>query len=138
MSNQGEKGQKRPEHLQLTSLQTRQTDMFDAEIACIEDLSPTIKGFTLQLISKEGDVPTFKAGQWVDFFIPGVEKVGGYSMCSGPGNLEQLGHLDLAVKFSTWPPAQWLHTKAKVGSKVAFRIGVDNALERYIPLCFSF
>ena len=31
---------------------------------------------------------SFLAGQWVDFFIPGVEQVGGYSMCSAPSDLE--------------------------------------------------
>ena len=31
--------EKRPEHLQLTSTQTRQTDIYDAEISCIEKTS---------------------------------------------------------------------------------------------------
>ena len=117
MSNNG-----RPEHLQLTAAQKREPDVFDAEISCIEQLSPTIKGFTLQLITQT-DNSSFKAGQWVDFFIPGVDKVGGYSMCSKPSNFEKEGTLDLAVKYSTWAPAQWLHTQAKIGSKVAFKIG---------------
>ena len=126
MSKQGEnKGQKRPEHLKLTSTQTRLPDIFDAEISYIEQLSPTIKGFTLQVISKEWSVPTFKAGQWVDFFIPGMEKVGGYSMCAEPERLTKQGKLDLAVKYSTWPPAHWLHTEAKLGSQISFRVGGD-------------
>ena len=33
--------------------------------------------------------------------------------------------LDLAVKFSTWGPAYWLHTKAEIGSSVALRVGGD-------------
>ena len=117
---------KRPEHLELTSLQKRHPDIVPAEIVSIEDLSPTIKGFTLQITAPhDNKTPplTFKAGQWVDFFIPGVNHVGGFSMCSEPAKLEKLGQMDLAIKFSTWPPANWLHTKAEVGSKVAFRIG---------------
>ena len=117
------KGPKRPEHIELTSTQTRHPDIFDAEISHIEELSPTIKGFTLQVISKEWSVPTFMAGQWVDFFIPGMEKVGGYSMCSEPERLKKQGKLDLAVKYSTWPPAHWLHTQAKLGSQISFRVG---------------
>ena len=63
------------------------------------------------------------AGQWVDFFIPGLEKVGGYSMCSEPKDFETNGKLDLAVKYSTWAPAKWLHTQAQIGSKVAIKVG---------------
>lgn len=47
----------------------------------------------------------------VDVFIPGVEKVGGFSMCSSPGLLQREGVIELAVKYSTHPPAHWVHTK---------------------------
>lgn len=46
----------------------------------------------------------------VDFFIPGVEKVGGFSMCSSPGLLQREGVIELAVKHSKHPPAHWVHT----------------------------
>ncbi|MEQ2177853.1 hypothetical protein GOODEAATRI_007927, partial [Goodea atripinnis] len=36
----------------------------------------------------------------VDFFIPGVEKVGGFSMCSSPGLLQREGIIELAVNLS--------------------------------------
>ena len=32
---------------------------------------------------------TFKAGQWVDFFIPGMDKIGGFSMSSHPSLLTE-------------------------------------------------
>ena len=66
---------------------------------------------------------SFAAGQWVDFFIPGVEKVGGYSMCSAPSDLEEGRRMDLAVKASTWAPAAWMHNTAKVGDVVQMRVG---------------
>ena len=66
---------------------------------------------------------SFLAGQWVDFFIPGVEQVGGYSMCSAPSDLEEGRRMDLAVKASTWAPAAWMHNKAKVGDVVQMRVG---------------
>ena len=73
---------------------------------------------------------SFLAGQWVDFFIPGVEQVGGYSMCSAPSDLRPGGdeggrrrRLDLAVKASTWAPAAWMHDKARVGDVVQMRVG---------------
>ena len=63
----------------------------------------------------------------MDFFIPDseVDMIGGFSMCGPPSRLERDSLLDLAVKFSTWPPAYWLHTKAKEGDAVNVRIGGD-------------
>lgn len=49
----------------------------------------------------------------VDFFIPGVEKVGGFSMCSSPGLLQREGIVELAVKYSKHPPAHWIHTTVR-------------------------
>ncbi|CAG5890746.1 unnamed protein product [Menidia menidia] len=80
----------------------------------------------------------------VDFFIPGVDKVGGFSMCSSPGLLQREGVIELAVKYTKHPPAHWIHTmsllgssfsphlsgvsflpplQCKVGSRVAMRVG---------------
>lgn len=47
----------------------------------------------------------------VDFFIPGVSVVGGFSICSSPGLLEREGILELAVKHTVHPPAYWIHTE---------------------------
>lgn len=49
----------------------------------------------------------------VDFFIPGVDKVGGFSMCSSPGLLQQEGVIELAVKYAKHPPAHWIHTMVR-------------------------
>lgn len=49
----------------------------------------------------------------VDFFIPSVEKVGGFSMCSSPGLLQREGIIELAVKYSKHPPAHWVHTMVR-------------------------
>lgn len=49
----------------------------------------------------------------VDLLIPGVEKVGGFSMCSGPGLLQREGVIELAVKYSKHPPAHWVHTMVR-------------------------
>jgi len=114
----------RKEHVDLTANQTRDVNTITASIQDIQQLSPTIKGFTFKKSPGSGH-PTFKAGQWVDFFIPGVDKVGGFSMSSAPDKLVNENSLDLAIKFSTWPPAFWLHTKAEIGSQVMMRIGGD-------------
>lgn len=63
--------------------------------------------------SKEGrEAFRFRAGQWVDFFVPGLDKVGGFSMVSTP---EDLPVLRLAVKKADFaPPARWVHHEAQV------------------------
>ena len=46
--------------------------LLDAKVTKITNLSPTVKGFTAH-ISKSAK---FRAGQWVDVFLPGVDMVG--------------------------------------------------------------
>lgn len=57
----------------------------------------------------------------LDLFIPGVEKVGGFSMCSSPAQLASRHTLELAVKESSWPPAHWIHTAVQCGDHVKLR-----------------
>ena len=52
-----------------------------AKVVSITNLSPTVKGLTLKVAEGEAK-PSFKAGQWLDFFIPGEATVGGFSMSS--------------------------------------------------------
>ncbi len=59
----------------------------------------------------------------MDLFIPDSSDIGGYSMCTSPELLSRTGSLELAVKESSWPPAQWMHNKATEGRKVDFRFG---------------
>lgn len=47
----------------------------------------------------------------VDFVVPGIERVGGFSMYTSPTQLVEDGTLGLAVKRSPHEPAQWVHTK---------------------------
>ena len=87
----------------------------------ITQLSDTVKGLTLKLAENQETDLKFHAGQWLDFFISGEEKVGGFSMCSCPSDLSMKGTMDLAVKFSTWAPAHWIHTQCRVGDWITFR-----------------
>lgn len=111
----------KPDHIDLTAHHTREPDILDAKIMEIKNLSTSVKGYTLSVPKSS----TFKAGQWVDFFIPGVEMIGGFSMCSPPSELENENELTLAVKYSEWPPANWLHTSAKEEDWVSLRFGGD-------------
>lgn len=109
------------DHLQRTAANSRQQALCAAEVCGISSESDTVKRLRLS-------VPpdfSFKAGQWVDMFIPGVETVGGFSMCSSPGLLQREGVIELAVKYAKHPPAHWVHTQCSVGSRVALRVGGD-------------
>jgi len=113
------------EHLDLTSNQFRDPGATPAQVTRISTISPTVKSLTLQVDEKASKSISFQPGQWLDFFIPGEEKVGGFSMCSSPSDLSSKGTVELAVKFSTWALAHWVHTKCEVGSDVTFRFGGD-------------
>jgi ferredoxin-NADP reductase len=61
----------------------------------------------------------------VDVFIPNISQIGGFSMCSPPLLMEQSHQIHLAVKKSSWPPAEWVHSSCKAGDKVQIRVGGD-------------
>ncbi|XP_045598090.1 oxidoreductase NAD-binding domain-containing protein 1 isoform X2 [Procambarus clarkii] len=109
-------------HLKITAQNTRIPLIAPAVVTDIRPLSPTVHGLTLKV-----DNPnfTFKAGQWVDMFIPGMETVGGFSMYSCPTHLAETRTLQLGIKFSRWPPAYWVHDQCKIGCEVAIRAGGD-------------
>ncbi|XP_076006187.1 oxidoreductase NAD-binding domain-containing protein 1 isoform X2 [Genypterus blacodes] len=109
------------DHLERTANNSRQNDLYPAQVCGIVIESEVVKRLRLAV---HPDF-TFKAGQWVDFYIPGVEKVGGFSMCSSPGLLQREGVVELAVKYAKHPPAHWIHTECAVGSQVAMRVGGD-------------
>ena len=54
----------------------------------------------------------FLPGQWLDTYIPGLPKAGGFTLTSTPEQArpskDSLPYLELAVLKSTNPPAQWL------------------------------
>ncbi|KAI8777790.1 oxidoreductase NAD-binding domain-containing protein 1 [Biomphalaria glabrata] len=86
----------------------------------ISKLSATVKLLKLEI---KDDKFSFKAGQWVDMFIPGVPVVGGFSICSPPHLLQASRMLHLAIKYSNHPPAHWAHTQCKVGDSLHLRAG---------------
>mmetsp|Transcript_29463 Transcript_29463/g.64370 ORF Transcript_29463/g.64370 Transcript_29463/m.64370 type:complete len:343 (-) Transcript_29463:697-1725(-) len=89
-------------------------------IECVRDASPTAKFLSVKVSDKRFK---FAAGQWIDFFAPGVEQIGGYSICSTPKQLEEKGVINLVVKRSRYPPAVWIHNDAKPGAEVELRVG---------------
>ncbi|NXD80860.1 OXND1 protein, partial [Halcyon senegalensis] len=116
------KSKRKMDHLERTADNFRQEVISQAKVCGITNESETVKRLRLAIANKDF---TFKAGQWVDFFIPGVSVVGGFSICSSPGLLEREGVLELAVKYTIHPPAHWIHTECTLDSEVALRVGAD-------------
>ncbi|XP_062900130.1 oxidoreductase NAD-binding domain-containing protein 1 isoform X2 [Mobula hypostoma] len=113
---------RKTDHLERTINNFRQEMVAEARVCGIVYQSKTVKRLRLLVMNKDF---TFKAGQWVDFFIPGISKVGGFSICSSPGLLERENVVELAVKYSKHPPAHWIHTQCNIGSEVTLRVGGD-------------
>ncbi|WIA32145.1 hypothetical protein OEZ86_002995 [Tetradesmus obliquus] len=92
-----------------------------ATIESVVTETPTVKMLRLKL-----EPPSnfgFAPGQWVDFHVPGLQAVGGYSICSTPSQLQQTGTMDLCVKRSGHPCAQWVHAEASAGKQVSVAVG---------------
>lgn len=92
------------------------------KIAAIEQQTPTIKSFRLDLGGQEFE---YRSGQWVDFFmrIEGAEAVGGFSITSNPTHK---GYIDLAIKLDGYNPVtNNLHRQARVGDEVDIQLGGD-------------
>ncbi|KAL1286785.1 OXNAD1 [Ovibos moschatus] len=112
--------ERRPDHLERTADVVRQEVVSAAKVCGVASESPSVKRLRLLIADKDF---SFKAGQWVDFFIPGVSVVGGFSICSSPRLLEQERMIELAVKHTNHPPALWIHNQCTLDSEVAVRVG---------------
>lgn len=110
------------DHVQRTADNSRTELISLARVIRLQDVSKTVKSLTLQIENRN---LSFKAGQWLDMFIPGLKTVGGFSMYSSPCKLSSYQQLDLAVKYSEHPPAYWVHTQCKLDSQVHVRVGGD-------------
>lgn len=127
----------RPDHLTRTATEPRQEVVTAARIVAVREVTPSVRELILDVADKKF---TFRAGNWVDFIIPEVDKVGGYSMCSTPAELPTLR---LAVKRSTHPPAAWCHSAAavpgavvelKAGGKFAWDAALDGTSTEHLLL----
>jgi ferredoxin-NADP reductase len=109
-------------------------------------LSPTVCWIHLDVSpvetepSKSTSTLTFEPGQWVDFVVPGLPWVGGFSLVSDPADLPVLS---LAVRLGLRPtqsssrqqqtqaplPSTWVHDESRVGSNVEIRVGGTCTLQ---------
>ena len=92
-----------------------------AIVTGVKALTPTVRALELLISAEDAASFSFRAGQWVDLQAPGVEQLGGFSMCSSPASLPML---ELAVKDApNWAPARWCYRDAHVGDAVELRPG---------------
>ncbi|XP_076986165.1 oxidoreductase NAD-binding domain-containing protein 1 [Tamandua tetradactyla] len=114
------KSKRKTDHLERTANVIRREVVSTAKVCGAADESPSVKRLRLLVADKDF---SFKAGQWVDFFIPGVSVVGGFSISSSPKLLEQERIIELAVKYTNHPPVLWIHNQCALDSEVALRVG---------------
>ncbi|CAD7701957.1 unnamed protein product [Ostreobium quekettii] len=92
-----------------------------ATVTAVRQASPSVRILDLKVTDPRF---AFAPGQWVDFFITGVDAVGGFSICSSPRLMVQSGAIQLAIKNSGEPPAAWVHSGECVpGAVVSVKVG---------------
>ncbi|KAI5856643.1 hypothetical protein GGS23DRAFT_608041 [Durotheca rogersii] len=104
----------KPSHLERTAAEPRDKSLTTVTIARVDEINDHIRLFCLALSAPVRFLP----GQWLDVFVPGVPKAGGYTITSvpsrawpssPPGSLPDDDlYLELAVQKSSDPPAAWL------------------------------
>ncbi|MCJ1391217.1 hypothetical protein MMC18_004079 [Xylographa bjoerkii] len=115
-------------HLERTAHQPRQNGLHEVILSKIEKVNPNIR--LLQLtISNRGSLG-FLPGQWLDVFIPGLTKAGGFTITSTPRDADYQsprdGYVELAIQDSPKnAPAAWLWRPSSeiLGQKLLIRVG---------------
>ncbi|KAJ3411498.1 Oxidoreductase NAD-binding domain-containing protein 1 [Chytridiales sp. JEL 0842] len=139
-----------PTHLELTNSKKREKIRAQARLISISQQTPTVKSFTFKventfedpqllphvikdlkdLTLKGHEEFKFKAGQWVDFFHPEFDIVGGFSITSTLQTYQKTRTFELAIKQAYVNPlVKWLHNKAAVGDLVQVRVGGNFYLQ---------
>lgn len=91
-------------------------------VTSVEDASPNVKLVTVRVHAR--DAFSFRPGQWVDFYAPGVDKPGGYSIASSPGSFARDGTFALAVRASRSSACgHWVHERCREGDEARVRVG---------------
>ncbi|CAG8464529.1 9196_t:CDS:2 [Ambispora leptoticha] len=113
---------KKSNHEERTASILRRPEKVSVVIRKITQETPTVKSFVLEPKVTTPKID-FLPGQWLDVFIPNVSTVGGFSITSTPRHFHLTNTLDLAIKYSTHPPAKWFHEEATLGNVVDIRVG---------------
>ncbi|EUC33135.1 hypothetical protein COCMIDRAFT_88797 [Bipolaris oryzae ATCC 44560] len=117
-------------HQDRTANEPREKELHTATLTKVTPVNDRIKRFVFEIKDKNGF--NFLPGQWLDVFVPDVEKAGGFSITSSPSEAlpradpEHKPYFELAVQKSPDnPPAAWLWKPAEeiIGGEVKVRVG---------------
>lgn len=102
--------------------------MMQPHVAVVDSVSDSNSSKSVKSVQLWTAVPLVHcAGQWIDFFAPGIDKIGGFSITSVPPqdfSPINSGTLTIAVKRSPHPVAQWIHTSASIEqTEIQIRVG---------------
>lgn len=97
--------------------------LISSRVVELYKLSKNVQG--LKLLVNDNQQFTFKAGQWIDFHVPGLTQIAGYSICSSPEYFKETSLIELAVKSTAYPPTKWVHDQCKIDSQVQISVGGD-------------
>ncbi|KAI7783648.1 nadh-cytochrome b-5 reductase [Diaporthe eres] len=135
----------KPDHSERTATEPRDPSLHTVILRRIEEVNPSIRTFRLAIPPSVGSI-RFLPGQWLDVFVPGISKPGGFTITSSPSKAQKKAtppasaapahgtaspppdepYLELAVqKSSDNPPAQylWRLTAEILHSELRVRVG---------------
>ncbi|KAJ4145666.1 hypothetical protein LMH87_004506 [Akanthomyces muscarius] len=95
-------------HLDRTATEPREKTLLSVRVAGVENANKKIRLLKLELREGPSD---FLAGQWLDTFVPGDPKPGGFTIASAPSAAAQASepYVELAVQEAPEnPAAAWL------------------------------
>ncbi|RMY59876.1 hypothetical protein D0865_01833 [Hortaea werneckii] len=115
-------------HEDRTAAEPRESRLEPVVLSNIRQINENIRLLRLSAADPNHTIK-FLPGQWLDTFIPGLPKAGGFTITSTPSEARPSSHLspflELAVQKSSNPPAQWLSRPEEeiLGQKLVVRVG---------------
>ncbi|KAI6839494.1 hypothetical protein KC340_g1147 [Hortaea werneckii] len=115
-------------HEDRTAAEPRESRLEPVVLSNIRQVNENIRLLRLNAVDPNHTIK-FLPGQWLDTFIPGLPKAGGFTITSAPSEARPSSHvspfLELAVQKSSNPPAQWLSRPEEeiLGQKLVVRVG---------------
>ncbi|CAD0092801.1 unnamed protein product, partial [Aureobasidium vineae] len=99
-------------HEERTAQEPRQARLEPVTVSRIDTINNTIRLIRLSALNSSHTLK-FLPGQWLDVFIPSLQKAGGFTITSTPSDQgtptpQRAAYFELAIQQSTNPPAQWL------------------------------
>ncbi|KAH7109061.1 hypothetical protein B0J11DRAFT_586667 [Dendryphion nanum] len=117
-------------HEERTATEPRASDLHPVILKEITKVNERIQ--TYRFVTKNKKGIKFLAGQWLDVYVPGIEKAGGFTITSAPQHaVNYIGethetYLELAIQKSPDnPPAAWLWQPPEriIGTEIYVRVG---------------